>query len=79
MLFTFHCKYNVPNDLIVKLISISKCTCRCESCHGQAERLLDSAREMEDSIAVSLRFGYLTLLLAQGIRQFVVITNYYYP
>ncbi|GAU34993.1 hypothetical protein TSUD_103150 [Trifolium subterraneum] len=27
---------------------------RCESCHGQAERLLDSAREMEDSIAVSL-------------------------
>ncbi|XP_028191795.1 magnesium transporter MRS2-11, chloroplastic-like isoform X2 [Glycine soja] len=29
---------------------------RCESCHGQAERLLDSAREMEDSIAVSLRY-----------------------
>ena len=28
---------------------------RCESCHGQAERLLDSAREMEDSIAVNLR------------------------
>ncbi|RLN40431.1 magnesium transporter MRS2-A, chloroplastic isoform X1 [Panicum miliaceum] len=27
---------------------------RCESCHGQAERLLDSAREMEDSIAVNL-------------------------
>ncbi|XP_057457118.1 magnesium transporter MRS2-11, chloroplastic [Lotus japonicus] len=27
---------------------------RCESCHGQAERLLDSAREMEDSIGVSL-------------------------
>lgn len=27
---------------------------RCESCHGQAERLLDSAKEMEDSIAVSL-------------------------
>ncbi|XWS28639.1 hypothetical protein CRYUN_Cryun25bG0088300 [Craigia yunnanensis] len=26
----------------------------CESCHGQAERLLDSAKEMEDSIAVSL-------------------------
>ncbi|KAG2536092.1 magnesium transporter MRS2-A, chloroplastic-like [Panicum virgatum] len=26
----------------------------CESCHGQAERLLDSAREMEDSIAVNL-------------------------
>ncbi|MCI15830.1 hypothetical protein A2U01_0036969, partial [Trifolium medium] len=26
-----------------------------ESCHGQAERLLDSAREMEDSISVSLR------------------------
>lgn len=30
--------------------------CRCESCHGQAERLLDSAKEMEDSIAVNLRF-----------------------
>ncbi|CAN0916604.1 Magnesium transporter MRS2-11, chloroplastic [Linum grandiflorum] len=27
---------------------------RCESCHGQAERLLDSAKEMEDSIAVHL-------------------------
>ncbi|XP_010493513.1 PREDICTED: magnesium transporter MRS2-11, chloroplastic-like [Camelina sativa] len=27
---------------------------RCESCHGQAERLLDSAKEMEDSIAVNL-------------------------
>ncbi|XP_051143164.1 magnesium transporter MRS2-11, chloroplastic-like isoform X2 [Andrographis paniculata] len=29
---------------------------RCESCHGQAERLLDSAREMEDSISVNLRY-----------------------
>lgn len=27
---------------------------RCESCHGQAERLLDSAKETEDSIAVNL-------------------------
>ncbi|PWZ53698.1 Magnesium transporter MRS2-A, chloroplastic [Zea mays] len=27
---------------------------RCESCHGQAERLLNSAREMEDSISVNL-------------------------
>ncbi|XP_027160017.1 magnesium transporter MRS2-11, chloroplastic isoform X2 [Coffea eugenioides] len=27
---------------------------RCESCDGQAERLLDSAKEMEDSIAVNL-------------------------
>ncbi|RAL37515.1 unnamed protein product [Cuscuta campestris] len=27
---------------------------RCEYCHGQAERLLDSAKEMEDSIAVNL-------------------------
>lgn len=27
---------------------------RSESCHGQAERLLDTAREMEDSIAVNL-------------------------
>lgn len=31
---------------------------RCESCHGQAERLLDSAKEMEDSIAVNLRYQY---------------------
>ncbi|KAG1368822.1 hypothetical protein COCNU_14G012900 [Cocos nucifera] len=28
---------------------------RCESCHGHAEKLLDSAKEMEDSIAVNLR------------------------
>lgn len=34
----------------------ASCVCRCESCHGQAERLLDSAKEMEDSIAVNLRF-----------------------
>ncbi|CAI5469779.1 unnamed protein product [Closterium sp. Yama58-4] len=27
---------------------------RCDSCHGQAEKLLDSAREMEDSISVNL-------------------------
>ncbi|KAK9061583.1 hypothetical protein SSX86_018766 [Deinandra increscens subsp. villosa] len=27
---------------------------RCESCHNQAERLLESAREMEDSISVNL-------------------------
>ncbi|KAL3692175.1 hypothetical protein R1sor_005826 [Riccia sorocarpa] len=27
---------------------------RCESCHGQAEKLLSSAKEMEDSIAVNL-------------------------
>ncbi|CAM6055608.1 unnamed protein product [Sphagnum tenellum] len=27
---------------------------RCDSCHGQAEKLLDSAREMEDSIALNL-------------------------
>lgn len=31
---------------------------RCESCHGQSERLLDSAKEMEDSIAVSLRSAW---------------------
>ncbi|XP_042025936.1 magnesium transporter MRS2-11, chloroplastic-like [Salvia splendens] len=30
---------------------------RCESCHSQAERLLDSAKEMEDSTAVNLRFA----------------------
>ncbi|KAK1587576.1 hypothetical protein Q3G72_014337 [Acer saccharum] len=28
---------------------------RCESCHGQSKRLLDSAKEMEDSIAVNSR------------------------
>lgn len=27
---------------------------RCDSCHGQAEKLLDSARETEDSLAVNL-------------------------
>ncbi|KAJ7545881.1 hypothetical protein O6H91_08G014800 [Diphasiastrum complanatum] len=27
---------------------------RCESCHGQAQKLLDSAKEMEDSISVNL-------------------------
>lgn len=27
---------------------------RCDSCHGQAEKLLDAAREMEDSISVNL-------------------------
>jgi hypothetical protein len=29
---------------------------RCDSCHGQANKLLDAAKEMEDSIAVNLRF-----------------------
>lgn len=29
---------------------------RCDSCHGQAEKLLDAAKEMEDSIGVNLRF-----------------------
>lgn len=33
---------------------LENCLQRCESCHGQAERLLDSAKEMEDSIAVNL-------------------------
>ncbi|XP_042424580.1 magnesium transporter MRS2-11, chloroplastic-like isoform X2 [Zingiber officinale] len=39
---------------------------RCESCHGQAERLLDSAKEMEDSIAVNLsvmKKKYISILL----------------
>jgi magnesium transporter len=27
---------------------------RCDSCHGYAEKLLNSAREMEDSIALNL-------------------------
>ncbi|KAL5580189.1 hypothetical protein UlMin_012631 [Ulmus minor] len=41
---------------------------RCESCHGQAERLLDSAKEMEDSIAVNLRLevSRVELLLQVG-------------
>lgn len=33
---------------------LENCLQRCESLHGQAERLLDSAKEMEDSIAVNL-------------------------
>ncbi|RVW54400.1 Magnesium transporter MRS2-11, chloroplastic [Vitis vinifera] len=37
-----------------KMLQCLLSPCRCESCHGQAERLLDSAREMEDSIAVNL-------------------------
>lgn len=44
---------------------------RCESCHGHAERLLDSAKEMEDSIAVNLssrrlEVGRVELLLQVG-------------
>ncbi|GAQ92890.1 Magnesium transporters: CorA family [Klebsormidium nitens] len=44
---------------------------RCDSCHGQAEKLLDSAKEMEDSIAVNLssrrlEVNRLELLLAIG-------------
>ncbi|WMV55850.1 hypothetical protein MTR67_049235 [Solanum verrucosum] len=35
-------------------LSIGAISTLCESCHGQAERLLDSAKEMEDSIAVNL-------------------------
>ncbi|OMO61261.1 hypothetical protein CCACVL1_23637, partial [Corchorus capsularis] len=35
---------------------------RCESYHGQAERLIDSAKEMEDSIAVNLRSSNLIYL-----------------
>jgi hypothetical protein len=31
----------------------------CDSCHGQANKLLDSAKEMEDSIGVNLRYVYL--------------------
>jgi hypothetical protein len=49
------------------------CTCRCESCHGQAERLLDSAREMEDSIAVSLRFEF--HFLSSGTGGFRVVLS----
>jgi hypothetical protein len=30
---------------------------RCDSCHGYAEKLLNSAREMEDSIALNLRYA----------------------
>lgn len=46
-------------------VDLSACfICRCESCHGQAERLLDSAKEMEDSIAVNLRSEFLLLFLA---------------
>jgi hypothetical protein len=40
-----------------RTVDPSSCSCRCDSCHGQAEKLLDSAKEMEDSIAVNLRCG----------------------
>lgn len=43
-------------------VIFSVCICRCESCHGQAERLLDSAKEMEDSIAVNLRSKLLSYI-----------------
>ncbi|KAK6926676.1 Mg2+ transporter protein, CorA-like/Zinc transport protein ZntB [Dillenia turbinata] len=42
---------------------------RCESCHGQAERLLDSAREMEDSIAVNLSSRRLELSRVELLLQ----------
>ncbi|KAF9676286.1 hypothetical protein SADUNF_Sadunf09G0123100 [Salix dunnii] len=40
--------------LLLRLINKSLQEVLSESCHGQAERLLDSAKEMEDSIAVNL-------------------------
>ena len=51
---------------------------RCESCHGQAERLLDSAKEMEDSIAVNLRLVHLpvyndsTVIICFALRRKLV-------
>lgn len=50
---------------------LENCLQRCESLHGQAERLLDSAKEMEDSIRVSLssrrlEVGKVELLLQVG-------------
>ncbi|XAR60075.1 hypothetical protein NMG60_11033315 [Bertholletia excelsa] len=42
---------------------------RCESCHGQAERLLDSAKEMEDSIAVNLSSRRLELSRVELLLQ----------
>ncbi|KAF5931101.1 hypothetical protein HYC85_031974 [Camellia sinensis] len=42
---------------------------RCESCHGQAERLLDSAKEMEDSIAVNLSARRLELSRVELLLQ----------
>ncbi|PHT32123.1 Peroxisomal fatty acid beta-oxidation multifunctional protein MFP2 [Capsicum baccatum] len=42
---------------------------RCESCHGQAERLLDSAKEMEDSIAVNLSSRRLEVSRFELIQQ----------
>ena len=48
--------------MFVAIVLLSSYKCRCESCHGQAERLLDSAKEMEDSIAVNLRSVLVCLL-----------------
>ncbi|PSR86528.1 Magnesium transporter MRS2-11 like [Actinidia chinensis var. chinensis] len=42
---------------------------RCESCHGQAERLLDSSKEMEDSIAVHLSSRRLELSRVELLLQ----------
>lgn len=42
---------------------------RCESCHGQAERLLDSAKEMEDSISVNLSSRRLELSKVELLLQ----------
>lgn len=44
---------------------------RCESCHGQAERLLDSAKEMEDSIAVNLRFIFFWFFVRVSVALFM--------
>lgn len=55
---------------------------RCESCHGQAERLLDSAKEMEDSISVNLRFGLcfdLYVACCQYLRCHLVLFLFFFP
>nr|XP_009801075.1 PREDICTED: magnesium transporter MRS2-11, chloroplastic isoform X2 [Nicotiana sylvestris] len=50
---------------------------RCESCHGQAERLLDSAKEMEDSIAVNLRYIWHELkILSRGTCVCILAYNW---
>ncbi|KAK1588405.1 hypothetical protein Q3G72_022934 [Acer saccharum] len=49
---------------------------RCETCHGKSERLLDSAKEMEDSIAVNLRDKKeYTMRLGRKLQIVVVVLN----
>lgn len=55
-IYTYICAFTKKNTYERRCLNPKLVFDRCESCHGQAERLLDSAKEMEDSIAVNLRY-----------------------